>query len=116
MSDPFVDKAQWEAFCNRLSRQLEGAQAEIEVAALGLGDQIEAEWVPLRGISYDPKDDVFEIAVENLDHLIHKPRSLAVQREGAKVESLAVETESGDRHIVRLREPLALPAPEGAAR
>lgn len=116
MSDQIVDKAQWEAFCNRLSRQLEGAQAEIEVAALGLGDQIEAEWVPLRGLSYDPKDDVFEVAVESLDHLIRRPRTLAVQRQGAKVESLAVETQSGDRHIVRLRDPLALPAPEETAR
>jgi hypothetical protein len=116
MSDQFVDKAQWEAFCNRLTRQLQGAQAEIEVAALRLGDQIEAEWVPLLGISYDPKDDVFQVAVENLDHLVRKPQSLALQQQGARLESLAIETVDGERHIVRLREPLALPAPEGAAR
>lgn len=114
MSDQFVDKAQWEAFCNRVSRQLEGAQAEIEVAALGLGDQIEAEWAALRGIAYDPKDDVFEVAVEALDHLIRRPRTLAIQQEGAKILSLAVVTEEGETHIVRLREPLALPPPEGA--
>ena len=41
-------------------------RAEIEVASLDLGDQIEAEWLPLLGITYDDKDDVLEIALEEL--------------------------------------------------
>jgi hypothetical protein len=36
-----------------LSQGLVGAQAEIEVASLDLGDQIEAEWLPLLGITYE---------------------------------------------------------------
>jgi hypothetical protein len=112
MSDEVIDKSQWEFFCNRLSRQLQGAQAEIEVASLNIGDQIQAEWVPLLGVTYDPKDDVVEIAVEGLDHIVREPRSLIEQRDGAMVESLAVETTAGERHIVRFRQPLSLPAPE----
>lgn len=112
MSNEVIDKGQWEFFSNRLSRQLEGAQAEIEVASLNIGDQIQAEWVPLLGVSYDPKDDIVEIAVEGLDHIVREPATLSVHREGPTIASLAVESRSGERHIVRFRQPLSLPAPE----
>lgn len=48
-----------------------GKQAEIEVALLDIGDQIEAEWVPLLGITYDPKDDPVVVLLDGLDHLNH---------------------------------------------
>ena len=51
---------------DRLSKTLEGKQAEIEVASLSLGDQVEAEWLPLHGITYDPNDDLVEVALERL--------------------------------------------------
>jgi hypothetical protein len=71
-----LDKRQWHTFFDRISRLLEGKQAEIEVASLALGDQVEAEWLPLVGIEYDPKDDLVEVALEGLDHLIPKPREI----------------------------------------
>ena len=114
-SDHTIARSQWQAFCDQLTRQLEGAQAEIEVASLGLGDQIQAQWVSLVGVAYDPKDDILEVAVEGLDHIIRAPTALTAQREGAMVESLAVETRSGERHIVKFRRPLSLPPPEGSA-
>ena len=40
---------------------------EIEIASLSICDQIEAEWLPLLGIVYDPKDDIIEVALEGLD-------------------------------------------------
>lgn len=112
MSDEVIEKSQWEFFCNRLSRQLEGAHAEVEVASLNIGDQIQAQWVPLLGVAYDPKDDIVEIALDGLDHIVREPGALSVQREGATIASLAVESRSGERHIVRFRQPLSLPAPE----
>jgi hypothetical protein len=47
-----LDKSQWRTFFDRLSKTLEGKQAEIEVASLSLGDQVEAEWLPLHGITW----------------------------------------------------------------
>jgi hypothetical protein len=44
------------------------------VASLDLGDQTQAEWLPLLGITYDPRDDVVDIALDGLDHMIRKPR------------------------------------------
>jgi hypothetical protein len=40
-----LDKRQWCAVFDRLSKTLEGKQAEIEVASLCPGDQVEAEWI-----------------------------------------------------------------------
>jgi hypothetical protein len=59
-----VEKAEWKQFFDVLSKQVEGAHAEIEVASLELGDQIEAEWLPLIGLVYDHKDNAVEIALE----------------------------------------------------
>jgi hypothetical protein len=70
-----LEKSQWRVYFDRMSKTLVGKRAEIEVASLKLGDQIEAEWLPLLGISYDPKNDIIEIALEGVDHLIHKPRA-----------------------------------------
>jgi Family of unknown function (DUF5335) len=52
-----LDKNQWRTFFDGVSKLLQGKQAEIEVASLRLGDQVQAEWLPLHGIAYDPKDD-----------------------------------------------------------
>ena len=58
-----LEKAQWRPFLDTVSKLLEAKQAEIEVASLRLGDQVEAEWLPLLGITYDPNDDVVEVAL-----------------------------------------------------
>src|ERR1700721_2304772 len=71
-----IDKPEWRAFFDWLSQGLLGARAEIEVSSLDLGDQIEAEGLPLFGITYDHKDDVVEIALEGVDHLIYGPREV----------------------------------------
>ncbi len=58
-----LDKTKWQAFFDRVSKGLIGKRAEIEIASLALGSQIEAEWLPLFGIVYDPKNDIIEIAL-----------------------------------------------------
>ena len=106
-----LEKSEWHGYFDRVSRALLGKRAEIEVASLELGDQIEAEWVPLLGITYDQKDDVLEIALLGLDHLIPKPRQIFVDEGLTGSTSLEVIDHAGVRHIVQLREPLMLPAP-----
>ena len=71
--------------------------------SLKLGSQVQAEWVPLIGISYDPKDDVLEIALEGLDHLITNPTELYVDEGHTGFESLSVLDGDSNRHILRLR-------------
>ncbi|RMD61173.1 MAG: hypothetical protein D6826_10590 [Alphaproteobacteria bacterium] len=109
-----LDKSEWMTYCNRVSKGLVGKRAEVEVASLELGDQIVAEWVPILGIVYDPKDDVFEIALEGLDHLIARPREVYVEETAEGLVSLEIVDAEDNRQIVKLKDPLMLPAPEGA--
>jgi hypothetical protein len=111
-----IGKDAWTSFCDRISPLLEGNRAEVEIASLGLGEQIAAEWAPLIGVSYDEKDDLFSVAVGGLDHLIRQPRTLAVHWRGPAVESLAITDSAGTLHLVRFREPLLLPPPEPSKR
>lgn len=106
-----LEKQQWRTFFDGISTMLEGKEAEIEVASLRLGDQVEAEWLPLIGIAYDPKDDVLEVALEGLDHLIPKPREIYVEDGAEGLAALEVVDGDDARQIIKLRDPLALPAP-----
>lgn len=110
-----LEKAEWHPFFDRVSKALIGKRAEIEIASLSLGDQIEAEWLPLIGIAYDPKDDVLEIALEGLDHLIPHPREIYINDAGVLVSNLEVIDQDGTSQIVQLRDPLMLPAPSQAS-
>ncbi len=104
-----LEKPDWASFLNRFNKGLADTQAEIEVASLNLGDQIEAEWVPLIGVVYDPKDDIVEVAVENLDHIIRRPKELYVEDDDGELTSLAVVDGEGVRHVVNFRQAVNLP-------
>jgi uncharacterized protein DUF5335 len=106
-----LEKSRWRGYFDRMSKTLAGKRADIEVASLKLGDQIQAEWLPLLGISYDPKDDIIEIALEGLDHLIPKPRQVYVEESGLELSSLEIVDAEGNRQIVVLKDPMMLPAP-----
>jgi hypothetical protein len=110
-----LDKNEWKPYLDALSKLLGAKQVEIEVLSLRLGEQIEAEWVPFIGIVYDPKDDIVEVALEGVDHLIPKPREIWVDDLGANLSSIAVVDGDGNQHLIRLKEPLMLPAPAHGA-
>jgi hypothetical protein len=109
-----LDKKQWRTFFDGVTTMLEGKEAEIEVASLRLGDQVEAEWLPLIGIAYDPNDDIVEVALEGLDHLIPKPREIYVEDGAQGMVALEIVDADYVRQIIKLRDPLALPAPTRA--
>ena len=108
-----LPKPSWTTFFDTMSRSLLGQSAEIEVSSLDLGDQIVAEWIPMLGITYDSRDDVLEVAMHGLDHLIRSPREILVQEVPGGIASVAVVDNEGTRQIVRLKAPLMLPAPTG---
>jgi hypothetical protein len=109
-----LPKSEWRGFFDRMSKPLLGKWAEVEVAALDLGDQIVAEWVPLIGITYDSQDDLLDVALDRANRLIRHPREILVEEAEAGLASVAVVDAEGARHIVRLTEPMGLP-PTAAA-
>ena len=106
-----IDKPEWRVFFDWLSQGLLGARVEIEVASLDLGDQIEAEWLPLLGITYDDKDNLLEIALEGVDHLIHGPREVWADLNVGEMMSFEVIDDRVVSQIIKLRQPLMLPPP-----
>jgi hypothetical protein len=111
MATEKLDKASWHAYFDAVSKALTSKRVEIEVQSLALGSQIEADWLPLLGITYEPRADMLEIALEGLDHMIQKPAEIYVEHNVASLSSMEIIDSDGVRQVVRLRDPLMLPAP-----
>lgn len=109
-----LEKSAWQPYFDKISKTIDGKRAEVEVDSLAIGVQIEAEWLPLIGITYDPKDDILDVAMEGLDHMIHKPRELYIDQEALELLSIEVIDTDDVRQIIKLRDPLMLPPPENA--
>jgi Family of unknown function (DUF5335) len=109
-----VPRSEWRWFFDRMSKALLGKRAEIEVASLDLGDQIVAEWLPLLGITYDSHNDLLDVSLDQVNnlmsHLIRHPREIVVEEGEAGLESVAVVDQEGVRRVIRLKDPLMLPA------
>ena len=104
-------KAQWQPYFDRVAKVLGTKQVQIEVVGLGLGDQIEADWIPLIGVSYDPKNDVLAVIAEGVDHLIRRPKQIHIDHEIDWLHSIEAIDADDVRHIILLKDPLSLTAP-----
>lgn len=112
MANRTLARSDWQSYCDHIAASLEGMQAQIEIVGLPGGHRITANWVPLIGISYDPNDDVFEIAITGLDHLINKPTQVIVEEQTGGLASLQIVNADGYQQTVRFREPLLLAPPK----
>ncbi len=105
-----LNKTEWRSYLDALSKLLETKQPQIEVASLRLGEQVQAECVPLIGVTYDPKNDLVEIALEGLDHMIRGPREIHVQDDAGALTSIEIVGADGVKQIVNFRDQLLLPS------
>src|SRR5919108_5592282 len=100
-----LNRAEWKSYCDRVSKSLDGDNtAEIEVVSLGLGDRIETRWLPLFGLTYDPRSDVFEIALDGVDHLIANPQEVNVEETSRGIVAFEIAIDDETRQTVRFRE------------
>lgn len=106
-----LEKEVWHPYFDSMSKVLEGKRAEVAVDSLGIGHQIQAEWLPLYGIVYDPKSDVVEVAMEGLDHMIHHPQEIYIDIDAAGLTSVEVIADDDERQVITLRDPVMLPPP-----
>jgi len=111
MATRTLSKSEWQSFFDGISKDLGSKRVQIEVTGLALGDQIAANWLPLLGITYEPKGDLLEIALEGFDHLIHNPRDISVDAGPEGLTSMEIVDSARERQIVKLKEPLMLAAP-----
>jgi hypothetical protein len=104
-------KAEWRSYFDRVDRAIRGKRAAIEVRSPQLSNDIAAEWLPLLGISYDPRNDLLDIAGTDLKHMVRKPQHLVVEEEGGQLATLEIIDADGLSRIIRLREEPEGPAP-----
>ena len=109
-----VPRTEWQTFFDRMSSALLGKRAEIEVASLDLGNQVVAEWVPMIGMTYDSRDDLLDVALDRVRHLIRHPREIVAEEGPEGLTSVAVVDAEGTRQIVKLKAPVALPPATGS--
>ena len=105
-----LTRSEWRSYCDRVSRAAAGgACAELEVAALQLGNHVEARWLPLFGLAYDTRSDILEVALQGVDHLIAQPCDLYVEETPRGLVGIEIVAADETRQMLRLREPLSLP-------
>src|ERR1700704_3722586 len=62
-----LERSEWGGFCFRASHIFLGKHADIEVASLEVGFQLEARRLPLVGMFYDPGSDVLRLLLGELN-------------------------------------------------
>ncbi|MDH3694277.1 MAG: DUF5335 domain-containing protein [Gammaproteobacteria bacterium] len=111
MTTEKLEKPQWQAYFDNVSKMIAGSRVQIDVTGLQVGDQVEAQQLPLTGLSYDSKDDCIEIITESLDHRIQKPVTIHVDYAVDGLHSIEVIDAADLHQIVRFIQPVALPEP-----
>ena len=115
-----LDKSRWKDYFDRVSKTLRTKLVELDIESLKLGDQIEVEWAPLVGLTYDPKDDVMAVLVEGVDkrggsgvveHNIFQPKQIFVEQDVDTLHNIDVLDSEDEHHILILKDPLPLPPP-----
>lgn len=104
-----LNKAEMRELFDRLTRQLADEGAEVEVESLRLSHRIDAQWVPLLGLSYDPGCDAIAIILEGIDITIARPREIYLDGAHNAWTALDIVDAEGVQHIVQLKDPLTLP-------
>ncbi|MDT7855270.1 DUF5335 family protein [Rubrivirga sp. S365] len=106
MATRSLDRTDWNDYFDTFSKdRIEGGdvgKAHVRVLSEENGDQVLADWLPLHGLTYDSKDDLFEVAMEGMDHLVNNPTEIHVKDDGDLL-SFEVVRKDGDREIIELK-------------
>lgn len=111
-----IPHEQWLEFFDNLSRRDHGLPTSIHVFGSDLGAQVDADQLPLIGISDDPKAEGGERITITLagrtptgDYnrsIIHPTRVMLELTDDGREESIEIESDDGNRTLVRLASPM----------
>ena len=113
-----LERASWPAYFDSIASSIEGMLVTVELMGEQLGDQTDIERLPVQAISYDPRDDVLEVAVGGrgtrypvvLRHFISNPTAISVEELEGRPSAILVTDPDGVRTLIRLFEPEMLEA------
>ncbi len=103
-----LPRQQWKDYFDRFTKKYlrddRPEAATIELLSPLLGDQFEVDRVQLLGISYDPKSDVLEVLLENLDHLVFQPKEIsAIEEKDGFVSGIKIVRGDGTKEVLTIR-------------
>src|SRR6516225_4341562 len=107
------ERSSWPAYFDSVTASIEGMLVTVELMGEQLGDQTDIERLPVQAISYDPRDDVLEVAVGGrgtrypvvLRHFISNPTAISVEELEGRPSAILVTDPGGVRTLIRLFEP-----------
>ena len=108
MATRVLARAEWRRYCDRVSKEIAGRCVELDIASLELGDRVEARWLPLLGVVFDARGDVFEIALDGVGHSIPSPREILLEETERGLVALEIVAADDTVETLRFREPLCL--------
>lgn len=103
-----VDKKNWHTFFDSFSQKFlkddQPEYAEIRVLSNDSGAQPQTRWLVLEGITYNDKDDLLDIRVEDLNRMILSPKEIYVDEDpDGWITSIEIIEEDGTKDIVEIR-------------
>jgi hypothetical protein len=103
-----IHREEWAQYFDDFSKKIKKGKrkdyVEIRILTPESGDQVEAKWMPLRGITYDTKSDSLFVSVDRLNHQIAHPRYINVDEdEKGYISSLEVAGDNDERDILEIR-------------
>jgi hypothetical protein len=103
-----IPRQHWKDYFNRFTKQYlrddRPEAATLEVLSPALGDQVEVEAAHLLGISFDPKSDAIEVLLQNMDHLVYRPREIwVIEEEDGFLSSIEIVRDDDAKEILSIR-------------
>jgi hypothetical protein len=104
-----IQKENYHSYFENFSKVIPNELVEIEVMGLDLGDQIEADFVTLKGITYESKNNqLFFYLADNLEHIIKNPVEIYVDNDEIGIKEIAIKCGQGHLHLIKLKHAVEL--------
>jgi hypothetical protein len=104
-----IGEGEWHRYFDTVGSALQGRKATVQVIGPDIGAQFAAEDLGIIGITYDQKDQLLEIALDGLDHLIRHPREIYIDETPDGAAMIEVVDADEHKHIIQIRPKSSMP-------
>lgn len=103
-----IDREHWQTFFDSFSQKFlkdeQPEYAEIRVLSSDSGAQPQTQWLVLEGITYNKKEDLLDIRVEDLNRMILNPSEIYVDQDpDGWISSVEIVEGDGTKDIIEIR-------------
>jgi hypothetical protein len=110
MTTKKLERSQWQRYFEKVTKHLPSMRVGLSIMGEKIGVQPETEGSTLIGISYDPTDEVFEVATPNVSHRVTNPEEIYVREQAGRLSSVEIISADGTKQLIELKPLPSLPA------